>query len=890
MTIRNLDALFQPRAIALLGPGPGGPPVGEVLARNLLESGFKGPILPVEATTRAIRSVLTYPSVADLPLTPDLAVIATPAALVPGLVAELGGRGCRAAVVLSAGFGEDGNAEGLALRQAMLDAAKPHLLRIVGPNCLGLMSPAAGLNASIAHRAPLPGTIAFLTQSGVVATSVLDWAAARGIGFSHVVSLGGMSDVDFGDLLDFLESDPHTRTILLYVEQLTAARKFLSAARIAARTKPVVVVKAGRGGAETGGEAGSGGAVADAVYDAAFRRAGMLRVDTLDELFQAVATLSSGLRVRGNRLAILTNGAGLGIIAADAVARFGARLADLGPGGPGGPGGGRGNPVDILAGADARRYRAAIDDIHASDAADAILVLNGPTALADRMAAAEAVAETPSVARRPLLTCWLGGESALAPRTLFDKKRIATYETPERAIAAFVQLDEYRRNQELLMETPVADGFAIDRARGEAIVAQALAEDRLVLTGPEALELLAAFAIPVIRTIVARTPVEACAAATAIGLPVALKILSRDITHKSDIGGVHLSIASLPMVRQAADDMLESVRQRAPEARIDGFTVQPMMRRGATELVLGIAEDAIFGPVLSFGEGGTAADVIGDHVVGLPPLNDVLARDMISRTRVSRLLAGYRDHPRADLAAVATTLVKLSQLAAELPAVAQLDINPLRADAEGVVALDARVVLRRQAMARPLPAIRPYPRRLAHSAVTKRGIAYDIRPIRPDDEAAIVDMLQRSSRDDVRLRFFAPRSDFGHSFAARLTQVDYDREMAFVAQEPGSAEISGVVRLIAAPDNDKGEFAVMVRSDLKGTGLGSLLMTEILRYASERGIGRVEGEVLRENTSMLRLVRSLGFTVEASPDDPSVVHVATTAAPGKKPVPEPAKT
>jgi acetyltransferase len=879
VTIRHLDALFQPRAIALIGPAPGGSPIGEVLARNLLESGFKGPILPVDAARQAIRSVLTYASVADLPLTPDLAVIAAPAAEVPGLVAALGGRGCRAAVVISSGFGEDGDAAGLALRQAMLDATRPHLLRIVGPNCLGLMSPAAGLNASIAPRAPLPGSIAFLTQSGVVATSVLDWAAARGIGFSHVVSLGGMSDVDFGDLLDFLESDPHTRTILLYVEQLTAARKFLSAARIAARTKPVVVVKAGRG-SETAAP-GDAAPSADAVYDAAFRRAGMLRVDTLDELFQAVATLSSGLRVRGNRLAIVTNGAGLGVIAADAVARSGARLADLGPGGPGGPGdrGGRGNPVDILAGADAGRYRAAIEVIHAGDAADAILVLNGPTALADRVAAAEAVAETPSVARRPLLTCWLGGDSALAPRRLFDTRRIATYETPERAIAAFVQLDEYRRNQELLMETPVAEGFAIDRARAEAIVAKALAEHRLVLTGPEALELLAAFAIPVIRTIVARTPVEACAAATAIGLPVALKILSRDITHKSDVGGVHLAIASLPMVRQAAEDMLELVRQRAPEARIDGFTVQPMMRRGATELVLGISEDAIFGPVLSFGEGGTAAEVIGDHVVGLPPLNDVLARDMISRTRVSRLLAGYRDHPRADLAAVASTLVKLSQLAAELPAVTQLEINPLRADAEGVVALDARVVLRRPETVRPLPAIRPYPRRLAHAAVTKRGIAYDIRPIRPDDEAAIVDMLQRSSRDDVRLRFFAPRSDFGHSFAARLTQVDYDREMAFVALEPGSADISGVVRLIAAPDNDKGEFAVMVRSDLKGTGLGSLLMTEILRYARERGIGRVEGEVLRENTSMLRLVRSLGFTVQASADDPSVVHVATSAVP-----------
>lgn len=901
MSVRNLDALFAPQAIALLGVGSSGTLLGSVLARNLLESGFAGPILPVEPKARALRSMLTYPSVADLPLVPDLAVIASPAAEIPAAIAALGARGCRAAIVVSGGFGEDGDADGARLAQAMLDAARPHTLRIVGPNCLGLLSPAAGLNASYGHCAPKPGNIAFLTQSGLIATSVLDWADARGIGFSHIVSLGLMSDVDFGDLLAFLESDPKTRVILLYVESITEARKFISAARIAARSKPVVVVKAGRsaGGARavlshTGALAGS-----DAVYDAAFRRAGMLRVETLDELFQAVATLATGLRIKGGRLGIVTNGGGLGVMAADAVSKAGAgagtRLARLSaptvaalsaflPRGWSG-----GNPVDLLGDADGKRYAGAAEALLAGGDVDAVLVLNCPTALADRMEGAAAVAELAKRRKAPVLTAWLGGESGVAARKIFDRARVATYETPERAVAAFALLDDYRRNQELLMETPgvAIDAFVIDRVRGRAIVETALGEGRTVLSQPEAMDLLDAFAIPAVETVVARDVDEAVAGAGRLGLPVVLKILSPDVMHKSDVGGVHLNLASLSVVRQAAEDMIAAVRAKAPEARIDGFVVQPMLRRrDAVELILGIAEDEVFGPVILFGEGGTAVEVIHDRVVGLPPLNDVLARDMISRTRVSRVLAGYRDQPAADRDAIALTLVKLSQLVADIPEIRELDINPLLADASGVVALDARVVLRPVGETRRLPAIRAYPRALEHVATTRKGFAYQIRPIRPEDEEAIVGMLQRSSRDDVRLRFFAPRAEFGHAFAARLTQVDYDREMALVATEASvgetgaGSEILGVVRLITDPDDEGGEFAVMVRSDLKGTGIGYLLMNEILAYARSRGIARVHGEVLRENTTMLKMVGKLGFSVRTSPEDPSVAIVETTTLKG----------
>ena len=890
MSVRNLDALFRPSAIALLGADTGAHSVGSVLARNLLEGGFDGPILPVDPARSVIRSVLTYPDVASLPVTPDLAVIATPPDSVPALIAELGQRGCRAAIVVTPGFGEDGSASGLALRRALLQAARPHLLRIVGPNGLGLISPHAGINASYAHRAPAPGNIAFLTQSGLIATAVLDWAAERGIGFSHIVSLGAMSDVDFGDLLDLLESDPQTRIILLYVEAITEARKFLSAARIAARTKPVVVVKAGRTAegalaalAHSGVDAGT-----DAVYDAAFRRAGMLRVETLGELFQAVATLSSGLRVRGDRLAVLTNGGGIGVMAADAVARTGGRLAEL----PAAtlealaallPKGAEiAHPVDIRGDADGTRYAAAAAMLLDSGAADAVLVLNCPTALADSLAAAKAVAEVEGKRRKPVLTCWLGGESAGAARRIFDGAKVATYTTPERAVQAFVQLDDYRRNQDLLMQTPggTAEALRFDRPRAEALIAEARAAGRGVLHGPAALALLSAYGIPTVETAVAADADAACAAAEAIGFPVVLKIRSDDIHLKSDVGGVHLSIGSAAVLREAAADMLAAVRAKAPEAVVDGFLVQPMIRRGETrELSLGVSEDKVFGPVILFGEGGTAADVIGDRVVGLPPLNDVLAGEMIARTRVSKLFDGHRGGTPVDRAAVALALVQLSHLASDLADVMSLEINPLIAGAGGVLALDARIVLRPAGTRRPPPAIRPYPRELAHLARTKRGMAYAVRPIRPEDEAAIVRMLQASSQDDVRLRFFDPRSDFSHAFAARLTQVDYDREMAFVALADGSDEISGVVRLIADPDGEAGEFAVMVRSDLKGVGLGSLLMSEILAYAGKSGIVRVHGEVLRENTQMLKMVKRIGFSARSKPDDASVVLVETELTP-----------
>jgi acetyltransferase len=886
MTVRNLDALFKPKAIALIGASNRPRSVGQVLARNLFEAGFRGPIMTVNPREQAIRSTLNYHSVAELPITPDLAVLSTPPDTVPGLIGELGARGCRAAVVVSAGFGEAEHVKGRELQQQMLAAARPHLLRIVGPNCLGFMSPPVGINASFAHLTPTAGNLAFLTQSGAVATSVLDWATYRNIGFSHVVSLGEMADVDFGDLLDYLALDGDTRAILLYVESITHARKFMSAGRIAARTKPIVVVKSGR--SEAGAKAAQShtGALAgsDAVYDAAFARAGMLRVYALRDLFEAVGTLAAGLRIAGDRLAILTNGGGIGVLATDAVADHGGRLATLSPDTiekldrllP--PTWSHGNPVDILGDAGAERYSGALAALLEDRELDAILVLNCPTGVADSLEGARAVAEKlPPRPRVPVLTSWLGDSAAAEARRLFAARKLPSYEAPEEAVRAFMHLVRYRRNQDLLMETPPSAPhlFRQDRNAAARITADALNDGRSVLTEPEAKAVLKAYDIPVVETVIAADPQEAGRLAARIGFPVVLKVLSPEITHKSDIGGVHLDLRSVEAVEQAARAILEAAHEKMPHARVTGFTVQSMIDRpDAHELIAGIGDDAIFGPVMLFGHGGTAVEVVGDRAIGLPPLNLVLAREMIARTRVSRMLKGYRDRPAADLEAIAATLVKLSQLLVDISEVAELDINPLLADANGVLALDARIVVERERR-HPRLAIRPYPSALEHEIATRSGRRFHVRPIRPEDQPLIHDMLSRSNMEDIRLRFFAPMKEVSHTFVARLTQIDYDREMALVATENTApqAPILGVARIVADPDNENAEYAVMVRSDLKGQGLGYQLMSEILDYARSRGIKRVFGDVLRENRTMLVMAEELGFKIVPDVNDPQVVRV-----------------
>ena len=891
MSVRNLQYLFEPRSIALIGASKQPKSVGAVLAHNLFNAGFDGAVMPVNPHEESIESTLCYNAIGELPIAPDLAVVCTPPKTVPPLVAELGERGTKGVVIITAGFGEGETDPSGTLLQDTLNAARPHLLRIIGPNCVGIMAPHRGINASFVHINPKPGHIGFVSQSGAVTSAVVDWATHRGIGFSHLVSLGNMSDVDFGDMLDYLAADQETRSILLYIEAITDARKFMSAGRAAARAKPVIVVKSGRNEAAAKAAASHTGSLAgaDEVYDAAFRRAGMLRVFDMTQLFDAVETLASGTRILGDRLVILTNGGGIGVLATEALIEEGGTMAELEPSTierlneilP--RTWSRGNPVDIIGDAPGERYAGALQALLEDPGKDAVLVLNCPTAIADSVEAAEAVVahvETPKTA--PVLTSWLGEGAAVGARKRFATNRIPTYETPGQAARAFMHLVRYKRNQDLLLQTPpsVAEMFAPDTAAAAAVIHKALSAGRTLLTEPEAKEVLQAYEIPVVRTLtVGPDPEEAAKAAETFDGPVALKILSHDISHKADVGGVRLGLRSGDEVHWAASRMLALVAKLKPEATLQGFTVQEMADMpGALELIVGIAEDNVFGPILLFGAGGTKVEVVQDKAIALPPLNMVLAREMMSRTRVWRELQGYRHIKPADVDAVALTLVKLSQLLADLSEVSELDINPLLANDGGVLALDARIVVQP-----PLPpgsartAIRARPKRLEKDVTLPDGRTFLLRPIMPEDEPLIQDLVANCSSEDIRLLFFSSLTKLSHEAAVRLTQIDYDREMALVAEGPADDRegkaIFGVVRIAADPDNERAEYAVLVRSDLKGKGLGFRLMTEIIAYARGRGTRHIFGEILRENTTMLKMCEELGFDREPHVDDPGLVLV-----------------
>lgn len=884
MTTRNLDALFNPGAIALVGASNRAGTVGAIIAKNLFEAGFDGPILTVNPKERAIRSSLNYASIADLPIPVDLAVVATPPEEMPGAIAELGAKGCRAAVLVTSGFGAGARAESPELCQRMRDAARPYLMRLIGPNAIGFISTTKRINASSFHVMPAKGGVALVTQSGAMGTAVLDWASARGVGFSQVITLGDAADVDFGDLLDHLALDNTTRAILLYVKTISDARKFMSAGRIAARTKPVIVVKSGRSleGARAAQSHTGVLAGADLVYDAAFRRAGMLRVGDMRELFEAVTTLSSGIRLAGDRLTILTNGPGAGVFAVDALEGTAGRLAGLDaetieklekvlP-----AGWNKANPVNLLGDASAKRYGDALSAALANKGGDAVLVLHSPNALVDSTAAADGVLEIlQSRPRAPVLTCWLGEAAVASARKHFAAKNIPTYETPAEAVRAFGHLVAYQRNQTQLMETPPARTFdEPDREQARSIVDAVLSQGRSALGEAEAKAVLAAYDIPVVDTRVAATPEDAGRLAAEIGFPVVVKVLSHAISHKSDVGGVHLDLRTERAVEEACRAIIASVKEKRPTARVEGFTVQAMIRRpNAQELIAGIAHDPTFGPVVLFGQGGTAVEVIGDRAVALPPLNGALAREMIERTRISKLLAGYRDHPAVDMTAISSTLIKIGELLADLPQIAELDINPLLADENGVIALDARIVVHEaKSEGTRRFAIRPYPVKEERILTLSDDSTIKLRPIRPEDEPHLMTLVRRSDPRDVRLRFLGSVKDFPHVMAARLSQIDYDREMAFVAEDD-DGEVAGVVRIIADPDNEDAEYAIMVRTDMKGKGLGYQLMTAILDYARKRGLKRVFGDVMRENGPMLHMAEDLGFKVRPGSEDPTIMRV-----------------
>ncbi len=878
MSIRNLDSLFDPSSIAVIGASLRAASVGATVWRNLTTGQFKGELYAVNPKHKNLAGHAVAARVADLAQAPTLAIICTPAATVPGLVAELGKKGTRAAIVMTAGMDK-------VQKQAMLDAARPHLLRILGPNCIGLLAPHIGLNASFAHIDALPGELAFVSQSGALVTAMLDWAQGQSIGFSHFVSMGEHADVDFGDMLDYLASDPKTRAILLYIESIESPRKFMSAARSAARNKPVIVIKAGRSpqgqlaaASHTGALAGS-----DMVFDAAISRAGMLRVNTLQELFLAAETLSRFRTNTSDTITILTNGGGAGVMAADAAAFVGVTLSTLSdatcrkldavlP-----ANWSHGNPVDIIGDAPVERYVQALQVLKDDAATGAVLFIHAPTAIVPSAEIANALvplAQHESYEAPRLMSCWLGDRAVAQARQTFQSAGIANFDTPEQAVRAFSMLVDYRRNQAELIEAPPAllPGLRPDTAAIRALVKAALANGRSMLTELEAKTVLDDCRIPVVPTQrVAATPEAAVEAAVALGFPVVLKILSDDISHKSDVGGVALSLQDANEVRSAAQVMLARVQRQQPQARIQGFTVQAMVQRAhAQELIVGSTIDSVFGPIILFGQGGTAVEVMADRAVALPPLSVPLAKALVSRTRVSRLLAGFRDTPAVDEAALHGVLMAVSQLLAEVPEIAELDINPLIVNAEGAIALDARIRLSPTGPAGAANfAIRPYPAQLEET-VQWRGRALCLRPIRPEDEALHMEFLQHLDPDDVRMRVFYSRRTMERTELARLVQIDYAREMAFVAMAPGpdgQPQTLGVVRAIADPDNVNAEFGVIVRSELKGTGLGQLLMSKLIAYLRTQGTQRLVATVLTHNERMIGLSRDLGFEEDKSARD-----------------------
>ncbi|MDB5900553.1 MAG: family N-acetyltransferase [Ramlibacter sp.] len=876
MSIRNLDRLFAPRSVAVVGVSTRPGSVGAIVLRNLRQGGFEGPLWAVGRRRGEIDGIEVWPDVGSFPAAPDLAIICTPAAAVPELIAALGSKGTRAAVVVTAGLKQRAAHDGPTYEQQMLDAARPFLLRILGPNCIGELVPGVGLNASFAPGNAAPGQLAFVTQSGALATAMLDWANSQGIGFSHFISLGDSADVDFGDVLDYLASDPGTRAILMYMESVKHARKFMSAARAAARNKPVILVKAGRApdgaraaASHTGAMAGS-----DQVFDAAVRRAGMLRVDTLDALFDAAQTLSRPRKWVGERLAMVTNGGGAGVLAADAVALGKGQLALLSadtlraldaclP-----AGWSHGNPVDIVGDAPVERYRDALRVLLAAPEVDGVLFMHAPTAIVPALDIAAACLPLVQEAGKPVLTSWLGGQMVEPARRAFALAGLPCYTTPERGVDAWLQLVQYHRNQVALLQLPDAQSPDIrpDRAAAKEVLEDALAAGREWLDAAQTMEVLQAYGIPTLRTVKVPDAEEAAKAAAWLGYPVALKIVSPDVVHKSDLGGVALNLANGDALRNAAALMRQSMDRARPQPRVLGFTVQPMVhRRRAHELILGIANDPLFGPVVLFGAGGTAVELRKDSAMDLPPLNDTLARDLIGRTQVAQLLAGYRDQPGVNQAALVDAVLRVSRMAADLPWIAELDINPLLADPDGVLAVDARIRLRRPAANEENRlALRPYPSEL-EERLTIGGRDLRVRPIRPEDGAALATFYAGCTPADMRLRFFLSRREVPHSELARYCQIDYEREMTFVALD--GDRIAGEVRAVCDPDNLQAEFAIQVASDWQRRGLGRSLLAKLLAYLRGRGTAEVAGQCLQENVGMAALARANGFELRPAKDD-----------------------
>ena len=893
MATSSLQSIFAPRSIAVIGASDEPGKVGAVTLANLVKAGFAGPIYPVNPRHATVQGLPAFVSVADLPQPVDLAVICTPASTVPELVRQCGVAGVGGLVILTAGFREVG-AAGQAADQALAEQLRqfPNM-RAIGPNCLGVMAPAARLNASFAASMAAPGRVAFVSQSGALCTAMLDWAAEQSVGFSHFVSVGNMLDIDMADLLDYLAEDAATDAVMLYIESITSARRFMSAARACARHKPIVAYKAGRFPQSAKAAASHTGAMAgvDSVYEAAFERAGIVRVFEVDDLFDCAQLLAHGPRVRGDRLAIVTNAGGPGVMACDALLARGGKLARLSaatlskldqalP-----AAWSHGNPVDVLGDAAPARFARALEIVSDDDAADAVLAILTPQAMTDPTATARAVVEVAHQARKPIVANWMGGQMVHEGIDVLNSAGVPTARTPNDAVAAFSHLVRHARNQELLYETPREVPLDLDGGPhpGRDELRKLFSSGRELLYESEAKALLATYGISVTEARLGHSADEVAALADKLGYPVVLKVVSPQITHKTDVGGVTLNLASPDQVRAAYEEMLTSVRQARPDALIEGVSVQPMVSLpGGIELIVGAKKDPVFGPVIMVGFGGIAAELFGDRALGLPPLNERLALRMLQSLRAWPLVTGFRGRkPVANVDRLVETLLRFSTLVADFPEIAELDANPVLVRDEQVITLDARVVVDREAAAIPAVrpyahlAIRPYPDDLVEPASLADGTPVTLRPIKPEDEPLWHELLASCSRESLWERFrFAFKTDT-HEAAIRFCFVDYDRELTAVAEAvvAGQRKLLGVARLVRDPGDSRAEFAVLVGEPWQGKGLGNLLMKYCLKHARRIDVRHVYGITGRTNERMLRVFKRFGFELHPGAD-PTLMKAA----------------
>jgi acetyltransferase len=885
-----LDAIFEPEAVAVIGATERPGSVGRTILWNLISNPFGGTVFPVNSRRSSVLGIKAYPSLAELPEKVDLAVIVAPAGTVPGIIEECVEGEVPAAIIISAGFRETGPG-GAALEERVLQIARRGRMRLMGPNCLGVMSPATGLNATFAGAMANPGNVAFLSQSGALLTAILDWSFRENVGFSHFVSVGSMLDVGWGDLINYLGDDPKTKSIIAYMESIGDARSFLSAAREVALTKPIIAIKAGRTEAaahaaqsHTGSLTGS-----DEVLDAAFRRSGVLRVDRISDLFYMAEVLGKQPRPKGPRLTVVTNAGGPGVLATDALIGEGGGLAEISPATMEELNGflpapwSHGNPIDVLGDATPDRYARTLEVAADDPESDGLLVILTPQDMTDPTGTAEALTGHAGGAKgKPVLASWMGGPDVAPGVEILNRAGLPTFDYPDAAARVFANMWRYTYNLRAIYETPnlaeEGEGDVPDHDRAEEVIDAARSESRALLTEYEAKEILAAYGIPTVETRVATTPEEAVEAAGAIGYPVVLKLHSKTVTHKTDVGGVKLNLPDEEAVREAFGEIERTLRERAGSGHFDGVTVQPMARLDGYELILGSSVDPQFGPVLLFGSGGQLVEVYRDRALALPPLTTTLARRVMERTRVYEALKGVRGRAPVNLGELEKLLVRFSRLVVEQPWIRELDINPLLASPERLLALDARVVLHDPETPEedlPQPAIRPYPVQYVWEEELKDGTPITVRPIRPEDEPLMVRFHESLSDQSVYMRYFHAMhltQRTAHERLTRICFIDYEREMALVAEkrhpETGERGILGVGRLSrdhAVPD--EAEFSVLVSDFYQRQGIGTILLDKLLEVGRREGISRITADILPNNRPMQRVSRSAGFHLRHDPEE-----------------------